>query len=320
MGFPVAPGTVDLSSTGTIQHIPEIWAPKFAVRFYPTTFMSSVTNTDYQGSLQKMGDKVKIRVKPTVATFKYTKNMDISKKNTATFLDSIEFPIERGIGWRVPVNKVDQKQADVDYLGELMAEGALSSKVDIETEFLAEYYTEAAAYNHGQYAGKKSSQNGTVNNGYNIGYVGGPVGIDQTNALTFLMMLQAVGTEARMPAAGRFAILPVWYAYYLGISDLKNASFSGLGTSTVLSGKIPDQMAGFQLFVTDLYTETTDSGHACTPLLFGHRSVNTFAAQLSVLETVPTITDYGTTVQALTIYDWKCVNGDGLGYGWVYKA
>jgi len=298
----------------------EIWAPKFAVKFYPTTFMSQVTNTDYQGSLTKMGDKVKIRVKPTVSTFKYTKNMDISKKSTATMSASIEFPIERGIGWRVPVNKVDQAQADVDYLGEIMAEGALSSKVDIETEFLAEFYTECAAYNHGQYAGKKSSVGGTVSNGYNIGYTGAPVGIDQTNAMTFLMMLQAVSTEARMPEVGRFCILPSWYAFYLGISDLKNASFSGLGTSTLLTGKIPNQMAGFQLFITDLYTTITDGAFQAVPILFGHKSVCTFAAQLSVLETVPTITDYGTTVQALTIYDWKCVNGDGIGYGYVYKA
>lgn len=316
MGFPVAPGTVDLSSTGSIQYIPEIWAPKFAVKFYPQTFLSQVTQTDYQGSLQKMGDKVRIRVKPSVSTFKYSKNMDISTKNTATYPDSIEFPIERGIGWRVPVNKVDQKQSDMDYLGELMNEGAIQSKVDIETEWLDEYYTEAASYNKGATAGMKSSS-------YNIGSDTGatPVGIDQTNALTFLMMLQAVATEARMPEdSGRFAILPSWYAYYLGISDLKNASFSGLGTSTLISGKIPMNMAGFQLFVTDLYTTTSSGGHTAMPLIFGHKSVNTFASQLSVLETVPTIKDYGTTVQALTIYDWKCVNAQGLGYGWIYKA
>jgi len=321
MGFPVALGTVDLSSTGSIKYIPEIWAPKFAIKFYPQTFLSQVTQTDYQGSLQKMGDKVRIRVKPAVSTFRYVKNMDISQKNTATYPDAIEFPIERGIGWRVPVNKVDQKQSDMDYLGELMNEGAIQSKVDIETEWLAEYYTQAAAYNKGQYAGMKQSVGGTVSAGYNIGYAGNPVAINNTNALTFLMMLQAVATEARMPEdAGRYAILPSWYAYYLGISDLKNASFSGLGTSTIVSGKIPQSMAGFQLFVTDLYTTVSDGGQACVPLIFGHKSVNTFASQLSVLETVPTIKDYGTTVQALTIFDWKCVNSQGLGYGWIYKG
>ena len=37
-----------------------------------------------------------------------------------------------------------------------------------------------------------------------------------------------------------------------------------------------------------------------------------------MLETVPTGSDFGNTVQALTVYDWKCVNAAGLGYGYAY--
>jgi hypothetical protein len=225
----------------------------------------------------------------------------------------VELPIERGLGWRVPINKVDQAQSDMDYLSTINDEGAIQSKIDIETEWLGEFYANAASCNHGANAGKKSG-------GYNIGVTGAPVAIDQTNALVYLMMLNAVSIEARMPQdAGLYCIIPSWYAYLLGISDLKNASFSGLGQSTVISGAIPKVMANFQLIVTDLYTSISDTGHDCVPITFGHQSVSTFAAQLSAMETVPTIKDFGQTVQALTVYDWGCINGDGVGYGYAYK-
>jgi len=314
MGFPLAPGQVDLSSTGSVGYIPDVWAPEFAIKFYPNTFLSSITNTNYQGTLAKQGDVVKIRVKPVVRGRKYIKGMDIRTHNSldVSASDYVSLKVERGWMWRVPVNKIDEKQSDMDYLSTIITEGTLDSKFAIEEEYLAEAYTAAASYNHGATAGMKSSK-------YNLGVTGAPIAIDQTNALTYLMMLQAVATEARMPAdSGRFAVIPSWFAYMLGISDLKNASFTGLGNSTIISGKIPDVMAGFQLFVTDLYTAITDGALSAVPILFGHKSANTFATQLSVLETVPTGSDFGNTVQALTVYDWKCVNAAGLGYGYAY--
>src|SRR6188508_137930 len=75
MPFPAAgPATVppiwptgsagnNLSATG---FIPEIWSGKMIEKFYHTTVLGAISNTDYEGEIKNYGDKVIIRTKPTI--------------------------------------------------------------------------------------------------------------------------------------------------------------------------------------------------------------------------------------------------------------
>src|SRR5580700_9239941 len=52
--------------------IPEIWSGKLIEKFYAATVLAAIANTDYEGEISKMGDKVKIRTKPTITIRDYT--------------------------------------------------------------------------------------------------------------------------------------------------------------------------------------------------------------------------------------------------------
>ena len=80
MAFPVASGVTTppiypagsagngLSGTG---YIPEIWSGKLIEKFYASTVLAAISNTDYEGEIKGHGDKVNIRTKPTITIHDY---------------------------------------------------------------------------------------------------------------------------------------------------------------------------------------------------------------------------------------------------------
>src|SRR5271166_804687 len=78
--FPVATGSTTPSiypaggvgnSLGTTGFIPEIWSGKLVEKFYASTVLSAISNTDYEGEIKNYGDRVKIRTKPTITIRNY---------------------------------------------------------------------------------------------------------------------------------------------------------------------------------------------------------------------------------------------------------
>src|ERR1700731_2771512 len=77
-GFPAASaGTIypagsaqnNLQATG---FIPEIWSGKLVEKFYASTVLAAISNTDYEGEIKNKGDRVKIRTKPTITIRNYS--------------------------------------------------------------------------------------------------------------------------------------------------------------------------------------------------------------------------------------------------------
>src|SRR5271166_2762955 len=78
--FPVATGSTTPSiypaggvgnSLGTTGFIPEIWSGKLVEKFYASTVLSAISNTDYEGEIKNQGDKVHIRTKSTITIRTY---------------------------------------------------------------------------------------------------------------------------------------------------------------------------------------------------------------------------------------------------------
>src|SRR3954470_8849222 len=62
--YPSTASTPNPSYSGTF--IPEIWSGKLIEKFYASTVLAAISNTDYEGEIKNKGDKVKIRKKPTI--------------------------------------------------------------------------------------------------------------------------------------------------------------------------------------------------------------------------------------------------------------
>ena len=61
--FPVGSTANALGANG---YIPEIWSGKLIEKFYNSTVLAAIANTNYEGEIKAFGDKVHIRTKPTI--------------------------------------------------------------------------------------------------------------------------------------------------------------------------------------------------------------------------------------------------------------
>ena len=67
-GYPQHSGTV----------VPNvIWAGKLLVKFYQATVLAAISNTDFEGEISEMGDKVTIRTTPTIIIRDYVKGQQL---------------------------------------------------------------------------------------------------------------------------------------------------------------------------------------------------------------------------------------------------
>ena len=51
--------------------IPVLWSTKLIEKFYASTVLAAISNTDYEGEIKNKGDKVIIRTKPTITIKDY---------------------------------------------------------------------------------------------------------------------------------------------------------------------------------------------------------------------------------------------------------
>src|SRR5471032_1856973 len=51
--------------------IPEIWSGKLVEKFYASTVLAAISNTDYEGEIKNKGDRVRIPTNPTISIHTY---------------------------------------------------------------------------------------------------------------------------------------------------------------------------------------------------------------------------------------------------------
>src|SRR4051812_25205573 len=75
--YPVAQPGVSPSPAYSGNFIPEIWSGKMIEKFYATTVLAAISNTNYEGEIKNHGDKVIIRTRPTVTIRDYTAGLQL---------------------------------------------------------------------------------------------------------------------------------------------------------------------------------------------------------------------------------------------------
>src|SRR3954463_8207483 len=160
MAFPVASGVTTppiypagsagngLSGSG---YIPEIWSAKLVEKFYASTVLSAISNTDYEGEIQNMGDRVKIRTKPTITIRDY-------KADGLLGLDrptggSVDLYIGIGKYFSLILDDVMEVQSDLNVLSMWSDDAAQQLKIKVDQDVLGGIVGQMAAANQGTAAG-----------------------------------------------------------------------------------------------------------------------------------------------------------------------
>jgi len=332
-------------------YIPEIWSGKLLEKFYNTTVFGEISNTDYEGEIKSHGDTVHIRIVPDITINDYDVNQSLSYERPAVSM--VDLTIDQGKYFAVSVNKVEEKQADINYVSAWATDASAQMKISIDTDVLSLFKkqadgttdilgTSAATKLIGVATGHAVQGSGVseYNQGTTAGYVSGSVdlgvlnttaagtastaiGVTSANIIQKLVEMGQVLDEHNCPEEGRWVVLPAWACALIKQSDLKDASLSGDGSSILRNGRV-GMIDRFTIYMSNQVPTVTNSGSATTETVycmpFGHKRALTFASQLVENEVIPNPDDFGQLMRGLQVYGRKIINGQHVGVLQGYKA
>lgn len=304
-----APGYPDVSSSSASGFIPVVWAGKMVEKFYGATVFAEICNTDYEGEISALGDKVEIRTVPSIIIREYKIGGGLQYENPVS--DKVTLNIDRAKYFGFTINDIDRHQSDLALMDKWSDDAGEQMKIAIDTQLLGEVYTDVSADNSGATAGLKS-------NNINLGVTGAPRQLAKANVIDFIADVGQVLDEQDVPETGRWMVIPAWMSNLIKVSDLKDASLSGDGTSILRNGRI-GMIDRFTLYMSNHLSVVTDGANRVTNVIAGHRSGLTFASQMTQMESLPNPNDFGQLVRGLNVYGFKTVEGKYLAHGYVYK-
>ena len=295
---PAAPGTPQYSGT----FIPEIWSGKLLVKFYAATVIAAITNTDYEGEIKDVGDKVIIRTVPDIVIRDYSKGQSLQIQRPES--PNVELEIDKAKYFNFICDDIDKHQTDIALMDSWSRDASQQMKIIVDTEFLADVYADAHADN-------KGSSAGAVSGGFDLGTTGTPVVITKANVLDFIVDVGTVLTEQNVPEEDRWMVLPPWMCGTIQKSDLKDASLSGDGTSIMRNGRI-GMVDRFTIYDSNLLTKVTDGAYQVFHAMAGHKSAISFAAQMTKMESLRAESTFGTLVRGLNVYGYEVLKDVSL--------
>ncbi len=184
---------------------------------------------------------------------------------------------------------LDRVFTDVEFTEQILTRGSKALAKKVERQILQSVYLDAAT---------------TI-----------PVtNLDSDKAWKSLMLALTKMSELDVPVddpSKMWAVVDPMFAYFLGISDLRDQSKVGGGessmrTGTAIKGKM---VGGFTVYVSNnLYKP---SAGACK-VICGHMDALTFAGKITKTEEVRNPSDFGDLIRSLICYGYKTLQTKGL--------
>ena len=266
--------------------IPEVFSKLLQAKFYKSSVLPAISNTDYEGEISGQGDKVHIRTVPTVAVADYTGTLTYADVTTST----VELNIDQAKSYAFKVSDVLSAQGDIDMLAAASKDAAEQMRIAVETQVLAGVVTGATT-------------------------IGSQTTITTSNILETILGMATSMDNLNIPEEGRFIVLSPEFVSKLKQSELRQAYLTGDDTSPLRNGKvgIVDRFTVYQSNM--LYTATSGTDNGYTHVLAGHPKSICFASQFTNTETVRLESSFGDGVRGLKVYGSKVVVPDALVVG-----
>ncbi len=326
--FPVAgsgttPAIYPTGGTGnafqTNGFIPEIWSGKLVEKFYASTVLAAISNTDYEGEIKNQGDRVKIRTKPTITIRDYRADGTLALERPEG--SNVELYIGNGKYFNTILDDVMEVQSDLNALSIWSDDAAQQLKISVDTDVLGGILGGMAAANKGATAG-------AITSSLNLGATTTPLAVvsrspsaGQVEILDVILRMAQALDEQNIPEEGRWLILPVWAVSQLKFSDLRQAYITGDSVSPLRNGRV-GMVDRFTIYSSNLLPSGTAGGLAAGEFVVyaGHAHGLTFASQISKVETLRSELTFGTILRGLQVYGYQVIDGKALTQAIVTKA
>lgn len=307
--YPAGSAQPNPAYSGTF--IPEIWSGKLIEKFYATTVLAAISNTDYEGLIKNQGDKVIIRTRPTITIRDYSIGQSLLVERPSSNI--VELNIDKGKYFNTILDDVHDIQSDMNLMSMWSDDAAEQMKIIIDTEALTALRGQADPANRGTAAGAKSAA-------INLGATTTPLvlvarnpAVGQVEVVDLIVRLGQVLDEQNIPETGRWLVIPAWVASRIKMSELRDASLTGDAQSMVRNGRL-GMIDRFTLYSSNLLPSGVAAGLAAGEwaVYAGHAHALTFATQMTKMETLRSESTFGELMRGLQIYGSKVIDGKAL--------
>jgi hypothetical protein len=293
--------------------IPVLWSTKLIEKFYASTVLAAISNTDYEGEIKNKGDTVVIRTKPTITIKDYAADGLLTVERPSSNI--IELKIDKGKYFNLILDDVMEIQADLNMMNMWSDDAAQQFKIVVDAEILKGLLGQANAKNMGATAGQ-------ISGNINLGVSGGAISVvprnpaatpGMTEIVDLLVRMGQVLDEQNVPEQGRWVVMPAWIGSQIKMSELRDASLTGDGTSILRNGRL-GMVDRFTLYVSNLLPTGTNAGLALNEwaMYAGTQHALTFASQINNVETLRSEMTFGQLLRGLQVYGYKVLDGTAL--------
>lgn len=316
---PIYPTGSASNGLKTAGFIPEIWSGKLVEKFYASTVLAAISNTDYEGEIKGQGDTVKIRTKPTITIKDYKADglLELERPKGSV----LDLSIDKGKYFNTILDDVMEVQSDLNNMSMWADDASEQMKIVIDTEVLTALYGTANAANRGATAGKIS---GDLNLGVTttpLAVVSGGAGAGEVDVIDVILRLGQALDEQNIPEQGRWLVIPTWLSTMIKRSELRQAYLSGDSVTMLRNGRL-GMIDRFTLYVSNLLPQGVPAGLAAgeTGIYAGHAHGLTFASQFTNVESMRSEMTFGQILRGLQVYGYKVIDNTAIAQAVVAKA
>lgn len=308
--YPTGSSGNSLWATG---FIPEIWSGKLVEKFYASTVLAAISNTDYEGEIKNKGDRVKIRTKPTITIHTYEADglLGLDRPTGGT----VELYIGNGKYFSLILDDVMEVQSDLNILSMWSDDAAQQLKIAVDQDVLGGIVGQMASANQGVAAGVITNSINLGVQGNALTVVGRNPGVGQVELLDVLLRIGQTLDEQNIPEVGRWVVLPAWAGRMIKQSELREAYLSGDSQSMLRNGRL-GMVDRFTIYISNLLpnnsTQSANFNAGEWPIFGGHAHGLTFASQISKVETLRSELTFGQILRGLQVYGYQVVDGRAL--------
>lgn len=296
MGVPAAAGYPQYSNN----LISPLFSMQLLELFYGKTIYSEISTTAYDGELNRWGDQITFFREPEIAIFDVEKGGDIPHNTISS--QPVTMVVDQAKGFSEVISRIDEKQIqNWDAIrAAFLKRGAYNLAINIDRTLLGQMFADADPNNSGTTAG-------VLSHSYNFGVTGNPVPISSTNITQIFAQVNGALNEQNAPEDNRFIILPPVAEVALMNSDLRAAYLTGESTSTIINGRLPNKVAGFNVYRSTNVPQVFDAGvnAICYNIVAGTQSATAFAAQMDETRVIEGPNSWNKYYQGLAVYGYK---------------
>jgi hypothetical protein len=293
--------------------IPVLWSTKLIEKFYASTVLAAISNTDYEGEIKNKGDTVEIRTKPTITIRDYRSDGLLQVDRPSSNL--VELKIDQGKYFNLILDDVMEVQADLNMMNMWSDDAAQQFKIVVDRAVLLGILGTADPANRGTAAGK-------ISGNVNLGVTGTSLQIVARNPagtagkveiIDLLVRLGLCLDEQNIPETGRWVVLPAWVAAQIKMSELRDAALTGDGVSILRNGRL-GMVDRFTIYVSNLLPSGVSAGLAAGEWVVyaGTQHGLTFASQINKVETLRSEMTFGQLLRGLQVYGYKVLDGTAI--------